>query len=129
MTMRLCFDGHSPFTERASRSLADTIAAERRKREEKPTMPDEERIDCPHCGRRKGAGATREPARDYPGQVIIWQGELVREVAFRDGACAAVRFECQTRETVGGAWTVTWRDYVEDWKAERVIDALRGLRP
>jgi len=108
--------------------LLGPSAAERRKCEETPTMPDE-RIDCPHCGRRRGAGAKREPSKDYPGQVIIWQGELVREVAFRDGACAAVCFEAQTRESVGGPWTVTWRDYVEDWKAERVIAALRSLRP
>lgn len=92
-------------------------------------MTPDDSIDCPHCGRRRGAGATREPSKDYPGQVIIWQGERVREVAFRDGACAATRFECQVRDAPGGPWTTTWRDYVEDWKADQIIAALRQLRP
>lgn len=89
----------------------------------------DERIDCPHCGRRHDAGAKREPAKEYPGQIVLWAGELVREVAFRDGACAAVRFECQSRESPLSPWVVTWRDYVEDWKAEKFIAALRSLRP
>ena len=65
------------------------------------------------------------PRREF----VLWEREIVREIAWRGSAVAAVCFEAQVRDSVLDPWRKTSSYYVNDEDAERVIAALRALRP